>query len=317
MSDAKLAVVVPAYRVSRHILDVLAEIGPEVSQVFVVDDACPENTGELVESLCKDKRVKVLRHASNQGVGGATITGYRAALDAGADIIVKLDGDGQMNPVLISQLVKPIIREQADYTKGNRFDSLTGLRQMPNLRVLGNGVLSLMSKISSGYWSVTDPTNGFTAIHRSTLTALPLDMVSRRYFFESDMLFRLSLVRAVVLDVPMDARYGDEKSNLSVLNAALSFPQKHFVNFHKRLFYNYYLRDMTAASIELPVALAFGWFGAIFGLVHWVQSQATGRPATAGTVMISALTIIVGVQLVLSFLSQDVANEPRRVRHTL
>jgi hypothetical protein len=135
---------------------------------------------------------------------------------------------------------------------------------MPGIRVLGNGVLSLMSKVSSGYWNVTDPTNGFTAIHRDVLKALPLDMISKRFFFESDMLFRLSILRAVIWDVPMEARYGNEKSNLSVLKALFEFPGKHFVRFHKRLFYNYYLRDMSAASLELPLGAALGWFGFIF-----------------------------------------------------
>ncbi len=315
MTVQKIAVVVPAYKVSSHILDVLREIGPEVSNIYVVDDACPEASGKLVQAKCNDSRVKVIFHDVNQGVGGATVSGYRAAIDSGVDVIVKLDGDGQMDPSKIKDLIAPIVSGNADYTKGNRFDSLTGLKQMPNVRVFGNGILSLMSKVASGYWGITDPTNGFTAIHSQIAKALPLEMVSKRFFFESDLLFRLSLARAVVVDVAMDARYGSEKSNLSVFRAIFEFPRRHFVNFHKRLFYNYYLRDMTAASIELPLGIFFSWFGAIFGLVRWRASQEAGHPATAGTVMIAAISIILGVQLILGFLNQDIANEPRRVRH--
>jgi dolichol-phosphate mannosyltransferase len=314
MGNQSLAVVIPAYKVSTHITGVLREIGPEVTHIFVVDDACPEGSGK-VAAKAKDKRVKVLTHAENQGVGGAVVTGYRAALEAGVDVVVKLDGDGQMDPSLISELVEPIFAGKADYTKGNRFDSLTGLREMPGLRVFGNGVLSLMSKVASGYWNVTDPTNGFTAIHRDVLKKLPLDMVSKRFFFESDMLFRLSLARAVVWDIPMDARYGDEKSNLSIFRAVFEFPRKHFVNFHKRLFYNYYLRDMNAASLELPLGAALGWFGFIFGAVSFGTSLQTGVAATAGTVMLSAVPLILGFQLVLAFLSADIAAVPKRVRH--
>jgi glycosyltransferase involved in cell wall biosynthesis len=301
--------------VAAHVLDVIAEIGKEVSQIFVIDDACPEGSGALVSEKCKDKRVVVLTHSENQGVGGAVITGYRAALDSGADIVVKVDGDGQMDPAMITDLVQPIVEGNADYTKGNRFDSLVGLREMPGIRVLGNGVLSLMSKVSSGYWNVTDPTNGFTAIHCDVLKALPLDMISKRFFFESDMLFRLSILRAVVWDVPMEARYGNEKSNLSVLKALFEFPGKHFVRFHKRLFYNYYLRDMSAASLELPLGAALGWFGFIFGITKFAESVQTQVAATAGTVMLSAVPVILGFQLVLAFLSHDIASVPKRVKH--
>jgi glycosyltransferase involved in cell wall biosynthesis len=315
MKKNTIAVVIPAYRVTAHILDVISEIGKEVSQIFVVDDACPEGSGALVSEKCNDKRVVVVTHSENQGVGGAVITGYRAALEAGADIVVKVDGDGQMDPAMITDLIQPIVDGNTDYTKGNRFDSLVGLREMPGIRVLGNGVLSLMSKVSSGYWNVTDPTNGFTAIHRDVLKALPLDMISKRFFFESDMLFRLSILRAVVWDVPMEARYGNEKSNLSVLKALFEFPRKHFVRFHKRLFYNYYLRDMSAASLELPLGAALGWFGFIFGITKFAESVQTQVAATAGTVMLSAVPVILGFQLVLAFLSHDIASVPKRVKH--
>ncbi len=315
MKTNTIAVVIPAYRVNAHILKVIAEIGKEVSQIFVVDDACPEGSGALVSAKCSDKRVVVLNHSENQGVGGAVVTGYRAALDSGADIVVKVDGDGQMDPAMITDLVQPIVEGKADYTKGNRFDSLVGLREMPGIRVLGNGALSLMSKLSSGYWNITDPTNGFTAIHREVLKSLPLEIVSKRFFFESDILFRLSLLRAVVWDVPMEARYGNEKSNLSVLKAIFEFPGKHLIRFHKRLFYNYYLRDMSVASLELPFGSALGWFGLIFGSVKFSESVATGVPATAGTVMLSSLPVILGFQLVLAFLSHDIASVPKRVKH--
>ena len=315
MKVSNLAVVIPAYKVSEQIMGVIEKIGPIVTQIFVVDDACPEGSGALVSAKCADKRVVVLTHSENQGVGGAVVTGYRAAVEAGADIVVKLDGDGQMDPAKISELIEPIVDGNADYTKGNRFDSLVGLREMPGVRVLGNGALSLMSKISTGYWNITDPTNGFTAIHRDVLKALPLEMLSKRFFFESDMLFRLSILRAVVWDVPMEARYGNEKSNLSILKAIFDFPGKHFVRFHKRLFYNYYLRDMSAASLELPLGAALGWFGFIFGINRFSESIATGVPATAGTVMLSAVPVILGFQLVLAFLSYDIASVPKRIKH--
>lgn len=312
---AKIAVVIPAYRVSNHILDVVQEIGKDVDAIYVIDDACPENSGKLVSSKIKDKRVQVISHSTNQGVGGAVISGYKAAIKDGADVIVKLDGDGQMDPALIKELVSPILDGKADYTKGNRFDSITGLRQMPGIRIFGNGALSLMTKISTGYWNVTDPTNGFTAIHREVLSGIDLDMLSKRFFFESDLLFRLSLAKAVVWDIPMESRYGTEKSNLKISRALFEFTFKHGINFHKRLFYNYYLREMSAASIELPFGILMSWWGLLFGIAKYAESLESGTPATAGTVMLSAVPLILGFQLILAFISHDIASVPKRVRH--
>ncbi|CAN1515849.1 WcaA Glycosyltransferases involved in cell wall biogenesis [Microbacteriaceae bacterium] len=315
MSKPVIAVVVPSYKVTSHVVQTLSEIGKEVSYIFVVDDACPDGSGKLVQEKVSDSRVKVIFHEENLGVGGAMVTGYKAALETDADIIVKLDGDGQMDPALISELIAPIVNGRADYTKGDRLDSLTGLSQMPSIRLFGNAGLSLLTKISTGYWNITDPTNGYTAIHRDVLKVLPLGMLSKRFFFESDMLFRLSIYRAVVWDVPMQARYGTEKSNLTIIKTLWEFPWKHFKNFHKRLFYNYYLRDVSAASIELPLGFVLWWFGLIFGIASYGQSMDTGVAATTGTVMISVVPLILGFQLLLAFVSHDVSAVPTRPRH--
>ncbi len=316
MAKPVIAVVMPCYTVTSHVVETISEIGNEVSYIIVVDDACPDGSGKLVQEKISDKRVSVIFHQENQGVGGAMVTGYKAALATDADIIVKIDGDGQMDPAKISELISPIVSGRADYTKGDRLDSLTGLRQMPSIRLIGNAGLSLLTKISTGYWNITDPTNGYTAIHRDVLKALPLNMLSKRFFFESDMLFRLSLYRAVVWDVPMQARYGSEKSNLSILRTLWEFPWKHFKNFHKRLFYNYYLRDVSAASIELPLGFALWWFGLIFGITAYNQSIESGVAATTGTVMIAVVPLILGFQLLLAFVTHDVTAVPDRPKHS-
>jgi glycosyltransferase involved in cell wall biosynthesis len=300
----RLAVVIPSYRVTNHILAVIAGIGPEVESIYVVDDACPDNSGDFVKKKSKDKRVVVIKHSENQGVGGAVITGYRAALSDGMDVIV-------MNPTLIPTIAKPVLNGEADYAKGNRFDSLENLFAMPKVRILGNAVLSLWSKLSSGYWSITDPTNGFTAIHRKALSAIHLDKLRKTYFFESDLLFRLSISNAVVVDVPMEAVYGDEKSNLKIRKVLVEFPWRHTVNLWKRVFYKYYLREWSVASIELPLGIGFTVFGAWFGIARYLEASEAGRATTAGQVTLSAVALILGVQLLLSFLSYDVQSEPR------
>ena len=310
-----VAVVIPSYRVTQQILGVISAIGPEVGRIYVVDDKCPEGSGSHVEAHCRDTRVVVLRHEANQGVGGAVMTGYRAAIAAGAKVIVKIDGDGQMDPALISSLVDPILIGEADYTKGNRFFDLEEVRSMPPVRLFGNAVLSLLTKLSSGYWDVFDPTNGYTAIHADIARHLPFGKISKRYFFESDMLFRLNTLHAVVIDVPMDARYGEEVSNLKITKIVGEFLVKHARNFTKRIFYNYYLRDISLASIELPLGIVMLVIGTAFGGWHWVMSVRDGVATTAGTVMLSALLILMGLQFVLAFLAYDIASVPRRPKH--
>lgn len=310
-----IAVVIPSYKVRTHVLDVLARIGPEVRFVYVVDDACPEGSGDLVEERCRDPRVQVVRNPVNLGVGGAVLNGYRRALQDGADIIVKIDGDGQMDPGLIMDFVSPILTGEADYTKGNRFFDLEALSAMPRVRLVGNATLSLLTKLSGGYWDLFDPTNGFTAIHAHVARLLPFEKISNRYFFETDMLFRLNTLRAVVVDVPMQAKYGDEVSSLSISRIVGEFLFKHIRNFAKRIFYNYYLRDLSLASIELPLGLLLLTAGTAFGAYHWGVSIRAGVQSSAGTVMLAALPIIMGVQFLLAFIGYDIASVPKRPIH--
>lgn len=313
--DVKIAVVIPCYNVKAHVLDVLAAIGSEVCNIYVVDDGCPQASGNHVETYCTDPRVKVLHNPVNQGVGGAVMHGYQAAIADGMDIIVKIDGDGQMDPDFVADFVAPIIHGEADYTKGNRFFDLEGLQQMPKRRLFGNAALSFLNKLSSGYWDIFDPTNGYTAIHRDVARHLPFTKISRRYFFETDMLFRLNTLRAVVIDIPMDAKYAEEISGLKISRIFFEFLGKHLRNLSKRIFYSYYLRDMSLASLELPLGLLLVIGGGVFGLSHWAASIQTGVTTPAGTVMLSALPIILGVQLILAFIGHDVQAVPRRPFH--
>lgn len=303
--------VIPAYKVAKHILGLLNNIGPEVTRIIVVDDSCPEKSGDLVLKECDDKRVKVIFHSENLGVGASVISGYREALRDGCDVIVKLDGDGQMNPALIPRMILPVLDGQADYSKGNRFFNVTKVKSMPVGRIIGNLALSFFAKASSGYWNIFDPNNGFTAINSKVVGQLALERISKRYFFESDMLFHLNLMRAVVIDVPMDAKYGDEASNLRLVNSVFEFAFKHIRNYFRRITYGYYLRDFTLASIELPLGSALCIFGFVVGLKSWIHSMNDGIPTQPGTLILIAMSFLSGLQLLLGFFAFDISNTPR------
>jgi len=305
-----IAVVIPCYKVKDLILEVIANIGDEVSSIYVVDDQCAQGTGCHVKKHCEDKRVNVLFHKKNKGVGGAMVTGYCRALSDGADIVVKVDGDGQMDPKSIPLFCAPIIAGVADYTKGNRFFEVDSLRSMPPLRLVGNAGLSFLNKFISGYWKIMDPTNGYTAIHASVPSHVPLHKLDERYFFESDMLFRLGVMGAKVVDVPMDSKYEGEESSLSIKKVLFEFPPKYFNRLCKRIGYNYFMRNFNVASLELLFSFLFVMFGGCVGLSAWYKSMETGILASSGTVMLSALPIFIGVQLLLSFLNYDINNQP-------
>jgi len=315
LPDARIAVVIPCFKVLVHIADVILAMPSMVWRIYVIDDACPDGSGKFVDEHVFDDRVRVLYHNQNQGVGGAVMTGYQAAIADGADVIVKVDGDGQMDPSLIPSFIEPILSGEADYTKGNRFYDLEQIRSMPPVRLFGNAVLSLMTKLSSGYWNLFDPTNGYTAIHADVCKHLPFKKISQRYFFETDMLFRLNTLRAVVVDVPMHTKYGEEVSNLKISKIAGEFLFKHARNFFKRLFYNYYLRDLSMASIELPIGLMMLIFGIAYGGYNWYESSQLGIPTPAGTVMLAAMPMLMGLQFVLAFIGYDIAAVPKRVLH--
>jgi glycosyltransferase involved in cell wall biosynthesis len=310
------AVVIPCYKVSKQLAAVVAAIPQNITRIYCVNDCCPENsTDEIEQQSVTDQRLKVLKREVNGGVGAAMVTGYQQAVMDGVDIVVKLDGDGQMDPAMIPLFVSEIAEGRADYVKGNRFYSFGTSKGMPLGRKIGNMGLSFMTKMSTGYWQLFDPTNGFTAIHINILKALPLQSIDPRYFFESDMLFHLGLLRARIVEVPMRADYGDEDSHLSQFQALRSFPIKHARNLFKRIIYDYFLRNFSIASLELLVGLIFLIFGLSFGISAWSESSETGQAATAGTVMLAALPSIIGIQFILNFIAFDMAREPTQVVH--
>lgn len=262
LKNKTIAVVIPSYKVTLHIEGVIAKIGAEVDRIYVVDDACLDGSGRLVEESVKDTRVQVI-YSDNLGVGGAVMMGYNAALKDGYDCIDKIDGDGQMDPDLLPAFVEPILDGHVDYTKGNRFFSLEDVESMPFARLAGNAILSFMCKASSGYWTIFDPTNGYTAISQHAASLLPMKKISNRYFFETDILFRLGTFGAVVQDIPMRAVYGNETSSLSINKVLPTFMFGHMRNFSKCILYNYFFAGIFCSVCGIGFIALFSavWRG--------------------------------------------------------
>lgn len=310
LDNNKIAVVIPCFRVLAQIEKVINRIPDYIDMIYVIDDKCDQGSGNFVKENIKDNRVKVIFHTVNQGVGGAVITGYKEAIKDNMDVVVKIDGDNQMDPRLAERFILPIVNSEADYTKGNRFFNLSDVSSMPKIRFFGNLALSFLTKASSGYWKVFDPTNGYTAISVKALKMLSLDKIQKRYFFESDILFRLNLISAKIADIPMVAVYGDEISNLEISKIFFPFLKGNVKNFCKRILYKYFLQDFNVASLELIFGLFLSSFGVIFGLYNWISNAAQDIETPTGTIMIATIFLLVGIHLLLSFLSYDVNNIP-------
>ncbi|WP_233349257.1 glycosyltransferase family 2 protein [Hyphomonas sp. CACIAM 19H1] len=311
LAEMGVWIVIPMFRVKNQIADVLAAIPDWVEGVVAVDDKCPEGSGAFATTCSNRPNFHVIEHAQNQGVGGAVMTGYRKCCELGARIIVKVDGDNQMDLRWLGPLVLPIASGVADYTKGNRFSSLSHVKGMPFIRLFGNSALSLMSKVSSGYWNVFDPTNGYTAIHAEVARELATRNVAKRYFFESDVLYHLGAMRAVVRDVAMPAIYADEESNLSVRRVVLPFLFYHTRNAFKRFVGHYIIRNFTVATLETIFGMVLIVFGAMVAFRHFVTRADAFDIASPGLVMLSALPVMLGVQLLLAALNFDILNVPR------
>jgi glycosyltransferase involved in cell wall biosynthesis len=308
-----IAVVIPAYRVAANIAGVITRMPANVEHIIVVDDASPDALQAALAQV-SDPRLVVLRHATNRGVGGAMKTGFDRALDLGADIIVKVDGDGQMDPALIPRFVAPIVAGEADVTKGNRFDDLAYISRMPLTRRLGNLALSFLVKMASGYWHAFDPCNGYVALRSDVLRRIDRVRLADRYFFEISLLCELYFAHAILQDVPMQPVYAGETSSLSPVRSAVEFAPRLVGRAVRRVLMSYFMRDFNVVSVFLVGGVPLMTFGAVWSVYHWVVSFRLGATATTGTVMIGVLTIVLGFQLLLQAIVLDVGNEPGRRR---
>jgi glycosyltransferase involved in cell wall biosynthesis len=308
--EEKICIVIPMYRVAAQIKNVIQSLPSWVWKIILVDDASPDDSAKKALEV-KDGRIILLRHPQNRGVGGAMLTGLNEAARLGATVMVKMDGDGQMSAEYLSDLIQPILDGRADYVKGNRFFHTDAITKMPFLRRIGNLGLSFLAKTASGYWNIFDPTNGYVAIDCKTFNALNQNRIHRRYFFEISLLVELKMLRAVVVDVAMPAIYQNEISSLSIRQVLWEFPWLLTKGFFYRLWMQYFVLDFSVGSLFLIIGSLLSGFGILWGVVWWTISIISGQIASTGTVMIAALPLILGFQLLLQTLVFDVQNISR------
>lgn len=309
----RIAIVMPAYNEERRIAETLRSLPTYVRHILVVDDCSRDATSAVVTEFARqDPRIELIRHEKNQGVGGAMITGLARARELRAQLVVKMDGDGQMSAADLPALLRPLVSGQADFAKGNRFHDFLALTQMPLLRRAGNMGLSFLTKAAAGYWNIADPCNGYVAIRGEVLSALPLHSLQKSYFFETSLLSQLFLLGAVIRDVPMPARYGQEQSKLRISRILLEFPPKLFGCLLRRLVLKNFIYDFSMESLYLLAALPLLFSAMVYGGWNWLHYAALGIGAPTGTVVIPAMMIILGFQLLLSAIGEDVRSVPQR-----
>jgi dolichol-phosphate mannosyltransferase len=311
MSDRpKIAVVIPCYRVREKIVAVVDSVLATADFVIAVDDCCPEKSGEHLRKTQVDPKLTVVFHEKNQGVGGAMITGFKTALDLGADIVVKMDGDGQMEARHLPRLIGPLLARKADFTKGNRFYDLRALRDMPLVRRFGNFGLTLLSKAASGFWHLSDPTNGYFALRANALRLLNFHLLAPRYFFEISLLIQLNVIRAIAFDVPIPAKYADENSSLSPWRALCTFPIKLAGGLMHRIWWRYFIYDINIVTVFLITGAFLFFGGGTFGAWRWSHNWIYGREQSAGTVAVAMLPMILGFQMLLQAVVLDMMDKP-------
>jgi len=307
-----ITVVIPCFNVSRHIEDVIKQLPSEVNWIIAVNDCSKDDTEKILLRLSEEnKKIIFINHEINQGVGGAMITGFKRSIELNSDITIKIDGDNQMDSSYIPSLIKPVIENKADYTKGNRFRDFKALRKMPVVRRTGNLGLSFCIKAASGYWNIFDPNNGFVAISNEMLKTIDINKIHKRYFFESSMLIELYHCEAVIHEIPMKAKYGDEVSHLSLTRTLFGFPPKLLKAFIRRIILKYFLFDFNIASLYILFGFPLFIIGLIYGIVNYVEYGSSHTPAPTGTVVIPTLLIMMGFQLLLSATSFDISNYPK------
>lgn len=310
--DRKVAIVVPAYNEEKLITKTVQTMPDFVDLILVVNDGSTDRTLEVLQGLKDDhKNLEVLTNDPNRGLGYSLVRGYKEALSRDIDIVGTLAGDAQCDPEYLHKLCDKLIDEDWDYVKANRFNNLDALRAMPPFRRVGNIVISLLNKFATGYYSIFDSQNGYGVFKKSTMERLPFELIGERYDYENTMLLAMGVINGRVKDIPVPAVYGEEVSTIKffpVMRRALSVL---FKGFWKRIYYKYVIFNFHPLALFLFSGLVLSVLGFGFGVYLAYSRIFLGSAPSSGTVMLSVLPLLLGVQLVLTAIVMDVNNENR------
>ena len=303
--DKKIGVAIPCYMSGIIAVKVIEDVLNYVDLVVLIDDKCPKSTGNLVEKSIKSEKLKVIYNLNNLGVGGATKKGFKYLLENNCDVIIKLDSDGQMNVADIPAMYVPIVNNICEATKGNRFTSMENIKNIPKIRLFGNICLGFITKLSTGYWDLFDPTNGFIAFNSSILKIIDLTKVDNRFFFETDLLFRCGLKNIRIKNIETECIYNNLYSSLKPLKELPNFFKRHIKLIIKRLLYQYFILDFNPGSIELILSFAFGLISFVLGFLFVYKSSISGIFTSAGNVSLFTISSIISIQLFSNFIYYD------------
>ncbi len=297
LENKSVAVVIPAFDVERHIRAVIDTIPQFVDKIYVIDDASTDGTREITQEIVArvGKRIALIRHERNRGVGATIVSGYTQAVGDGIEIVAVMAGDGQMDPAELIRLCRPIADGQADYVKGNRFFYGNAWQVMPRYRFLGNAVLSLLTKIASGYWKLADFQCGYTAISGETLRRLPLKKLYPRYGFPNDLLVNLNILGAVVKEIPVKPIYDGQRSGIRLWKVVPRISLLLAGGFFRRLKEKYVIRDFH----PLVFFYLFGGLSSLFGLafgLYLIAYRLFSGPVSETSALFAALFFLFGTQ---------------------
>ncbi|HSP55775.1 MAG TPA: glycosyltransferase family 2 protein [Dehalococcoidia bacterium] len=300
---------IPAFNEEKLIANTITTLPDFVDMAVVVDDASTDRTSEVVLGL-KDPRVILERNDENQGIGYTVIRGYKRLIAEGIEIVCLMAGDAQCDPAYLHTLIDPVLDGECDYGKANRFFHREALKQMPTFRRVGNILMSIVTKFATGYYSISDSQNSYSAIRAETLRRVDLDDISPRYEFENSSLLHYSLTNVRIKDIPVPAVYGEEESTIRMT----SFLRRAFwvmiKGFFRRIFEKYVLYSFHPIALFLFSGTVLSLWGIGFGT--WVAIDSLGQnTATTGTVMLAVLPFLMGFQLLLSAIVLDIQNEPK------
>lgn len=314
LASKRIGVVVPAYNEEKLIRNTVAGIPQYVDRIYVINDASTDNTAKVIETL-DDPRVFVITHETNKGVGAALINGYKKALRENMDVVAVMAGDDQMNPDQLYKLIIPIIEGRADYTKGNRLMDIEYHIGMSKWRKIGNAVLTILTKIGSGYWHIMDPQNGYTAISKEALIGIGLDEVYTYYGYCNHMLVRLNAFGFKTKDITMPSRYGEENSTIRYSPYMVKVSAMLFKSFLWRLKTKYMVMSFHPLVLFYLLSMLLIPFGVVFGL-SMVLAALGGIAIHMNYVLLDALMFLSGMQFLLFAMFFDMQESDKGMRYS-